>query len=159
MIALRPARPDDLAYIQALEKQFADLGFVGSDRAELHERRMADSDSAYLVIERDRQPFGFVILCGLNSPNRSIELKRIVVSEPGSGFGREALRLTIRMAFEQLSADRLWLDVFSDNERARRAYRAAGFTEEGTLRECIRHDRRFRSLVVMSILENECRLE
>ncbi|HKW97839.1 MAG TPA: GNAT family protein [Bryobacteraceae bacterium] len=159
MIALRHARPDDLPYILALENQFADLGFVGSDRAELHERRMAHPDSAYLVIERDRRPFGFVILCGLDSPNRSIELKRIVVSEPGAGFGREALRLTVRMAFEQLSAHRLWLDVFSDNDRARRAYRAVGFIEEGTLRECVRHDDRFRSLVVMSILENECRLE
>ena len=156
MIALRPARPGDLSYILTLEKQFADLGFVGSDSAELHERRMADPDSAYLVIERDRQPLGFVILCSLNLPNRSIELKRIVVSEPGSGFGREALRLTVRIAFEQLSAHRLWLDVFSDNDRARRA---VGFIEEGTLRECVRHDGRFRSLVVMSILENECRLE
>jgi diamine N-acetyltransferase len=155
VIRLRPAASSDLAYIVNLERQFAERGFVGSDAHELHQQRMANPDSMYLLIERDEQPFGFVILCGLTSAHRSIELKRIVVSEPGAGGGREALRCVVRMAFQQLSAHRLWLDVFVENERARRAYRAAGFVEEGTMRECIRQAGRFRSLVVMSILESE----
>ena len=155
MIRLRPAASIDLAYILSLEQRFAESGFVGSDAQQVHEQRMANPDSAYFVIQRDGRPFGFVILCGLTSINRSIELKRIVISEPGAGWGREALRCVVRIAFQQLSAHRLWLDVFTDNQRARRAYRAVGFVEEGTMRECIRQDDRFRSLVVMSILDSE----
>ena len=77
------------------------------------------------------------------------------VSEPGCGTGREALRQVMRMAFSELSAHRLWLDVYSDNRRALRTYRALGFMEEGTMRECIWHGGKFRSLVLMSLLEQE----
>jgi diamine N-acetyltransferase len=138
-----------------LEKHFSGLGLLGSDSEPLHMQRLESPDAAYFAIEHHGQPVGFVILCGLNSINRSIELKRVAVSEPGHGIGREALRQVVRMAFSELSAHRLWLDVYSDNDRARRTYRALGFVEEGTLRECIWHGDRFRSLVVMSILEEE----
>lgn len=157
MIQVRRARSDDLAFILALEKHFAELGFVGSDSEQVHVQRLDSPGAAYFVVECDDQAVGFAILCSLDSINRSIELKRVVVSEPGRGIGRKAIRQVTRMAFTELSAHRLWLDVYSDNERARRTYRALGFVEEGTLRECIWHDNRFRSLVLMSTLEEEFR--
>jgi diamine N-acetyltransferase len=141
----------------ALESYFAGLGLVGSDSEPLHLQRLESPDAAYFLIERHGQPAGFVILCGLNSINRSIELKRVAVSEPGQGIGREALRQIVQMAFSELSAHRLWLDVYSDNQRALGAYRTLGFVEEGTMRECIWHGHRFRSLILMSILEEEFR--
>lgn len=155
MIRLRRAGFADLAYVVALERQFTEMGLVGCDSEEVHRQRMEGADTAYLVIEREGQPAGFVILCGLGSSNRSIELKRIAVSEPGMGTGREALRQVASMAFAELSAHRLWLDVYTDNERARRTYRAIGFVEEGIMRECIWHGNRFRSLALMSLLERE----
>ena len=154
MIQLRKAAFDHLAFILALEKRFADLGFLGPDSGPVHAERFGSPDSAYFLIERNGLPAGFVILRGLRS-NRSIELKRVAVSEPGQGIGREALRQVIRKAFNQLAAHRLWLDVFSDNHRARATYRALGFVEEGTQRECVWYDNRFRSLVLMSMLEEE----
>ena len=157
MIQLRKAAFADLAFILALEKRFADLGFLGPDSEPVHAERFGSPDSAYFVIERDEQPAGFVILRGLRSTNRSIELKRVAVSEPGQGIGREALRQVIRMAFDELAAHRLWLDIFSDNHRARATYRALGFVVEGTLRECVWYDNKFRSLVLMSMLEEEFR--
>jgi RimJ/RimL family protein N-acetyltransferase len=51
----------------------------------------------------------------------------------------------------------LWLDVFEHNARARHVYRSVGFVEEGVLRECVKQQERYASLVVMSILENEYR--
>ncbi len=138
-----------------LEKKFANSEMVGSDSRPDHEQRMAGGDATYLIVEHDGQAAGFVILCGLRSRHHNIELKRIIVSEPGAGMGREALRLVESMVFGELSAHRLWLDVYSDNERARRAYRAAGFVEEGVMRECVWSGDRFRSMVLMSILEGE----
>ena len=155
MTHVRLASPSDVTFVTDLEKQFADTGLVGSDSRPDHEQRMAGGDAAYLIVEHDGQPAGFVILCGLRSMHRNIELKRIIVSEPGDGVGREALRLVERMVFRDLSAHRLWLDVYSDNERARRAYRAAGFVEEGMMRDCVWSGDRFRSMVLMSILDCE----
>jgi hypothetical protein len=44
------------------------------------------------VVEHEGQASGFALLCGLDSGNRSIELKRVAVWPPGKGIGREALR-------------------------------------------------------------------
>ena len=84
-----------------------------------------------------RRVRGFAILCGLTSVNRIVELKRVAVSQPGEGIGREALRPIMSKSFVDLSAHRLWRDVYTDNERARRTYLALGFVEEGTMRDCI----------------------
>jgi RimJ/RimL family protein N-acetyltransferase len=59
------------------------------------------------------------------------------------------------MAFRDLGAHRFWLDVKSLNERALALYRSEGFVEEGRLRESVRTDNGFDSLVVMSMLEPE----
>ena len=98
-----------------------------------------------------------MLLAGLASPNRAIELRRIVVSEPGRRLGRTALALVLDHAFTLLDAHRVWLDVMVHNERARRAYRAVGFVEEGVLRDALLGDGGYESLVVMSILAGEWR--
>lgn len=51
----------------------------------------------------------------------------------------------------------MWLDVKTHNERARRAYVAAGFVLEGTLREALLSDGAYESLDVMSVLEPDWR--
>ena len=154
---LRQALVEDIPYIQLLEKKFSDLEQVGTDSSETHQRQLSDPDCAYWIVESEGRPAGFVILRGLASENRCIELKRIVIADPGRGLGRRVLLEIIRRSFTELSAHRLWLDVYEDNSRARHVYRSVGFVEEGMLRECIRRGEQYRSLVLMSILENEYR--
>ena len=67
----------------------------------------------------------------------------------GLRFGFAAL------AFGDLGAHRFWLDVKTHNVRAKALYDKEGFIEEGRLRECVRTDGGYESLVVMSLLESE----
>jgi RimJ/RimL family protein N-acetyltransferase len=154
---LRPAIIEDLLFLLELEAKFCSLGFVGGDSADTHQRQMSDPDCRYWIVEQDGKDAGYVILRGVTSPNRNLELKRVVVSDPGKGLGRRVLHAVIQKAFREFAAHRLWLDVFDDNARARHLYQSLGFVEEGVLRECIRWPDRFRSLVVMSMLEQEYR--
>jgi diamine N-acetyltransferase len=62
-------------------------------------------------------------------------MRWIVVVPRGRGLGGQARSLVSDHAFETLG--RLWLDVMIHNERARRAYLAAGFVEEGALRDAL----------------------
>ena len=78
-----------------------------------------------------------------------------MISSKGKGFGRESLKLIKMIAFEELKAHRLWLDVREKNERAQNLYKSEGFIEEGILRECILHEGVYESLIMMSILESE----
>jgi RimJ/RimL family protein N-acetyltransferase len=62
----------------------------------------------------------------------------------------------IDWVFARSESHRLWLDVFDDNARARRIYRAVGFREDGLLREAyVRPDGARVTQVLMSILRAE----
>ena len=151
------ATPEDLAFLFQLEQQFCELGLVGGDDRGTHERQMTDPDCLYYMVEENGERAGYVILRGLMSFNRCLELKRIVVANPGLGLGRQVLRAILDKAFGELSAHRVWLDVYDDNYRALHVYRLLGFVMEGTLRECIKREDGYHSLVVMAILESEYR--
>ena len=106
-----------------------------------------------------------MILQGCRNPNRSVELKRIVLGSKGQGVGRVCVRLLKKMAFAQLGAHRFWLDVKGRNTRAQALYRSEGYVEEGRLRECVRAEplpdaqgvmgEGFDDLIVMSLLKRE----
>jgi ribosomal protein S18 acetylase RimI-like enzyme len=154
---LRPASEEDLAFVIEVEQRFRDLNLVGADDLPTHQLRMSDPNSLYLIVEEQGVARGHVILCGLQSAHRSLELKRIVIAGPGRGLGRRAMDAIVAKVFDELAAHRLWLDVFEHNARARHVYRSAGFVEEGVLRECVKQPDRYASLVVMSLLEDEYR--
>jgi RimJ/RimL family protein N-acetyltransferase len=52
----------------------------------------------------------------------------------GHGYGTEACMLSVEYAFRYLAMEKVWLYVFQDNERGRRAYQRAGFASEGVRR-------------------------
>ncbi len=52
----------------------------------------------------------------------------------GHGYGTEACRLAVRYAFSELRLEKVTLEVYAGNERARRAYLRAGFVSEGVRR-------------------------
>lgn len=76
---------------------------------------------------------GSTALTDINQVGRSA-LFRIVIGEKqfwGEGRGTEATRLVVAEAFERLGLATVRLEVFAQNERARRAYRRVGFHETG----------------------------
>ena len=147
----------DLDFVLSAEQSPENRGFVTVSSREQHLAAINSDDLSHLLIENpgDGSRVGYIILAGLADPNQSIEFRRIVVTEKGRGYGKEALRLVKKLAFEELKAHRLWLDVREHNVRARHLYEAEGFIAEGMMRECVKTDGGFESLVLMSILSRE----
>ena len=156
---MRRAAEGDLDFVLAAEGAEENRRFVGQWSREQHREALSNPDLAHLVVEsiEDERPVGYVIMAGLLDGNRSVEFRRVVITEKGRGYGREVLRAVKRMAFEELKAHRLWLDVREKNERARRLYESEGFLVEGMLRECVSVGDGWESLVLMSLLEQEYR--
>jgi RimJ/RimL family protein N-acetyltransferase len=73
----------------------------------------------------------------------------------GKGYGREALELGLRFAFDELNLHRVQLTVFSYNERAIALYRATGFRHEGTFREHLQRDGRRHDMLLFGLLRHE----
>ncbi|RXZ78819.1 N-acetyltransferase [Paenibacillaceae bacterium] len=147
----------DLQFVLQLESIEDNKQYIVPWEKNKHESALAEQDKAHLIIVNrgTEQPVGFVIIAGLLNQNQSIELVRIVIHEKGKGYGRTALKMIKKRVFDQLHANRLWLDVKVNNHRAKQLYASEGFSLEGTLRECLKNDNQFESLSIMSLLKSE----
>ncbi len=118
----------------ATERQDGYDDLVGRWSEDKHREAFADGRHVYFLGQADHEPIGFVILRDWASPERVTLLKRIAVSKPGQGLGKQLLGAVIERVFQETNAHRLWLGVFPENARARRAYEAVGFIAEGVAR-------------------------
>ncbi len=73
----------------------------------------------------------------------------------GKGYGTDAMRVILKYAFSELNLQRISLNFFDYNPRARRSYEKAGFKEEGRCREFLHRDGKRYDLVFMGILRSE----
>jgi RimJ/RimL family protein N-acetyltransferase len=149
----------DLDFVISVEQDSANRPFITPWERIQHEGAIRFPDFRHFIVEAGAgyASAGFVILQGCRNPHRSIELKRMVLQPAlqGQGIGRACLRLLAQMAFRDLRAHRFWLDVKARNVRAQALYRSEGFVEEGRLRESVRTDDGYDSLIVMAMLEHE----
>jgi RimJ/RimL family protein N-acetyltransferase len=105
----------------------------------------------------DERPVGEVMLMEIDRRNGSAELG-IFIGEPeewGKGYGTDAINALVGFGFGELRLERIWLEVWTENARARRAYEKAGFVYEAMLRNDRYEGGRFTSGDVMSILRDE----
>ena len=127
-----PAAAEDAAAISELECRPENRPFVRGHSEAEHRARMADPSVRYLRTEDDAGAFaGFALVTELGGSDRSARLLRIVMDRPGSGLGRPAMRAICDLVFDAWGIERLWLDVFEDNARARRLYESLGFRATG----------------------------
>jgi RimJ/RimL family protein N-acetyltransferase len=145
-VTLRPLTRDDAPAMFAsladpeLRRQTGTHTEHSLDAVRAHCARLETSadrwDYGIVVAER---LIGEVVLNDYQAANRSVSL-RIGIWEPAQrnqGYGFEATRLLVAFAFDVLDVNRLELEVFSFNPRARRVYEKAGFRVEGVRREAL----------------------
>ena len=156
-IRLRPTMQSDIDFVLSLEQDEENLPFITPWERTQHEAAIRFPDFRHFIVEAgpDLDAAGFVILIGCRSRHQSLELKRMVMQSKGQGMGRAALRVVKKVAFDDLGAHRLWLDVKKRNVRAQALYESEGFVQEGVLRESVRVPGGFESMIVMSMLESE----
>ena len=151
----------DLAYVVSLEQDEVNLPFITPWERTQHEAAIRFPDFRHFIIEGGEglDPVGFLIVIGCRSQHGSIELKRMVVADKAQGFGRAALRVAKRVAFDDLGAHRFWLDVKGRNLRAKALYESEAFVLEGRLRQAVRLGHKggtdYDDLVVLSMLKAE----
>ena len=73
----------------------------------------------------------------------------------GQGLGTDAMFALLDFGFGQLRLERLWLEVYDFNTRARRSYDKAGFKLEGVERHAVYKSGGYHDVQLMSILRDE----
>ena len=182
-ISLRLTTVEDLDFVIRAEQAEQNSGTIGMWTWAEHKAAIESADMAHFIIERDTgttqvspfldtpqairapHPVGYLILQDITDAHGNLQIRRIVVTEKGQGYGRQSLKLIKKLGFETYGAYRLWLDVKSYNSRAQHLYESEGFVVEGTLRDCVQLDETHQlyremgqqrgSLTLMSILRPE----
>ena len=157
-VSLVPIVSKDLDTILEIETSAENAPYIGQWERDRHQKAIADANIAHLKIVSNNKIVGYLILIGITNPDRSIQLKRIAIAQKRTGFGRQAIRLVKAMVFNQFQAHRFWLDVMVHNTKAYALYLSEGFVEEGILRQSLKRQDRFIDLRVMSILEQEYKI-
>ncbi len=71
------------------------------------------------------------------------------------GYGTEVMRLLLRVGFETLNLNRIFLRVDEANHGGIRAYEKAGFVHEGRFRKGTFQGGEYRDMLFMSVLRSE----
>jgi len=120
------------------------------------ENMAKDSSKVIFAIRKigEAPIIGFVGITNIGPIHRSAELGVRIGEEVdrGKGYGEDATRLALDYCWNHLNLHRVALTVFSTNERAIRAFVAAGFEREGVAREAVFIDGAWHDLVIMAML-------
>jgi RimJ/RimL family protein N-acetyltransferase len=144
-IVLCPLREEDLDfYTKMLNRQDVATSLLAHDPLTIpREReilgrlaRLAPESGVVLGIwtrEHPQRLLGNVGLHDIHARDRHAWMG-IFIGEPtewGKGYAKEAMRLVIEYGFYTRNLRKVWLNVYSDNERAIRLYQSLGFKEVG----------------------------
>ena len=169
-VRLRPFEPSDAELYRRWRADAEPMALAGwNDRAPLSlaqsaarmNRLATDQGKDYftflICLLADERPIGEVTLAELDRINGSAELGIFIgeVDEWGKGYGTDAINAIVGFGFAEQRLERIWLEVWTENARALRAYEKAGFVHEATLRNDRYEGGRYTSGHVMSILRDE----
>lgn len=168
LVYLRPAERDDidafvrwfadeevtrnLAVRAPFSKAMEEQWFTG-----MLERQGKDAYHFVICLLADDRPIGTAGFHQVNYEDGHASFG-ISIGEKGEwskGYGTDALRAICDFGFGELRLERIELDVYEPNARARRSYEKAGFVTEGTLRHAHYSDGRFQDVVRMALLRGE----
>ena len=108
----------------------------------------------------DNHPWQLIGNCsfmGIDQTVRSAEVGLFIGDKScwNKGYGTEVMRLLLRVGFETLNLNRIFLRVDEANKGGIRAYEKAGFIHEGRFRQGAFQNGEYRDVLLMSVLRTE----
>lgn len=113
----------------------------------------APTGFGYSITDADGSLAGHVSAWGISMPERIATMAVVIGPDfQNRGIGREALQLALRLAFDELGANKVELQTWSYNRRAIHLYTALGFTTEGRRRAAVYHRGEFHDQILFGLL-------
>lgn len=151
---------------EATEKEIKEIIDIESHRenrdylwigtVEEHKEEIADPNHMLLIFrEKNTSETKGYALIRLDSKSHIFEVRRIAITDKAKGYGKEAMIGLIKYAFEETEANRLWLDVYPDNEIGIRMYENLGMHCDGILRQNYLSERGYLDQIIYSVLRSE----
>lgn len=104
----------------------------------------------------DNTPIGVAFLNHIHPVYRTGEFG-ITLGHPeyrGKGYGKDMLKTLLKYGFEELNLNRIWCEVYSNNESVH-MYRKIGFKDEGILRQHVFKNGKYLDSYILGMLKTE----
>lgn len=166
-IFLRKSTFNDCTYFAKWEQLDSVTEFFTISRGRDYEEvvtefisRNGDEDKLQLTIclIENEKPIGRIYISNIDEHYDSLDITRIYIADKdirGQGLGEEALKATLKLAFEEMGMERVTLDHFTENKIASALYLKLGFKYEGVMRHGGKKDGKYVDLHLMSMLRDE----
>lgn len=153
---ITPATKDDIETIISFEQHPDNRLFIFRGTYEEHLAEIADPLKGLFIIKtkEELKRIGFVLYV-LDPESERFELRRIAIDSKNKGYGREVFQRIFELAFEELNVNKVWLDVYHDNEVGIHFYKSLGMVREGVLRENHKEERGLLDQIIYSMLKRE----
>lgn len=153
---LEKAKTTDIEAIMYMEQAKENRNFVWQGTYKEHEEEIINEDFYFFVIKEkeNNETVGFV-LSHLDNKSDRFELRRLVITKKGMGYGKEVMHALLEFAFEKLNVNRFWLDVYPDNFVGIKLYENVGMHRDGVLRENFKSERGYLDQIIYSMLKKE----
>ncbi len=164
LVRLRPIVAGDAGAMYAGQDDRDGMRLTGTQSDSTYEQVLRHcehvehaADRLDYAIEVAGRPIGEAVLNCMDGINRSASF-RIAIWTPdmhNHGFGSEATMLLVRHGFDCVGLNRIELEVYSFNPRARRVYEKVGFKLEGTRRQALLWNGEAVDAHVMAVLRSD----
>lgn len=117
-------------------------------------RALEGGDRRFWIIELDSAGVGLANLVKIDRDNSKCEWAYYLADPAtrGRGVGAVVEYLVLSFVFERLGLNRLWCEVFLDNEAVWKTHEGFGFKREALLRDHVRKGGVFRDVVGLGML-------
>ncbi|MCU5378656.1 GNAT family N-acetyltransferase [Bacillus cereus] len=153
-IILESTTDDEIRYMTGTKSTFS------LEQIKAHIDHINNDSSRYdfaICLKSTNEMIGELSILDIDEENKKavFRISMLSIALTGQGYGTEAITIVLRFVFEQLSLNRLQLEVFSHNLRGIRAYEKVGFVKEGTLRQSLFYNDTFSDEIIMAILKSD----
>lgn len=148
--------PEEIDEIIAIESHEENRDYLWIGTAEEHNDEISDPNHMLLIFRHKEtsETKGYALI-RLDFKSHIFEVRRIAITDKGKGFGKESMLALIKYAFEEAQTNRLWLDVYPDNEIGIKLYESIGMHCDGVLRQNYLAERGYLDQIIYSMLRSE----
>lgn len=160
-LKLTPLEEENLDFVLNLRRNIAPymggLFFKNKRQNQDWFKTVCQSDKIFIfMIYLEKQIIGYGILDKIDYIHRRCYGQvQLLEDFRGLGYGTQAFFELLKIAFEQLGMNKVCLETFPNNERAKRAYEKLGFKKEGFLRQHYFKEGEFIDSIQMGLLREE----
>lgn len=122
------------------------------------EKGLQNGEALRLIISTiDCEPIGFMVISDLDKPNKKANIGMLIGEKDfwNQGVGSQAMEIILKYFFDNLDFNRIGLEVFEYNLRARHMYEKVGFTVEGVQRQGLLREDKFYDVILMGITKED----